>query len=658
MTSSRNRRTPGATPSGRRRCFRAAVLCLLASFWTSHPARASIVSPEEQKCYNDSRSTTPRAVVRREARAVLAQQPASFMAEYVLGLLEVSDGNYPDGLRHLQRARHLAGAYAPRVPEDAAELAGWKARITLAAADALDNADRLPEAVQAWDDASGLYRDIGGMPDRLVRRTTALLKLGRTDEARHLADLRAQEVGLSDPEQLALRVAMARIDFALEPDGARAYEAFRAMLQDNPASSGLALPYGDIAYHAKRQGNYEQARTALARSAAIVNPASAAHPYRALAEMDIAAANWTGSRANIRNAWNWLQSKEANVRYELLADTRLVAAQFYLAIGYPERAEKLALPYVFHPIRSGFSTRPLEQWEAGINLLCWSASRQIRVLEAAAVSGQPWYKRVWVAVRHMPRRWREGIQARRIRSLLVSQVRRQMPMRDVLALVDAPHWLWGDMAAVLGPRQFDRLVSAYPLQGAQQKHFLSALRAQSALSGENWKQATEWAEQALADLPSGEVLLRARMTTVMAEAMHRLGREKDSAHWFAKAQAADRAVALNLLVRLPLFEVPTELAHSPLIRTSPSGPRMTLERTADRLSFHIAWNGGDEPPPLDFSTALMPSAPDASSLLHRLLFSPLGLLDETDYAPLEGQAVSGPSERPDRMDRMLRNASR
>ena len=602
------------------------------------------ISPEEEKLWGDAQGATPRAVIRREARAMLEKSPESFVAAYVLGRLESDDGQFPDAIRELKRARHLSDLGTASSPEEQTELAQWRARIALSLADAFDNADRLPEALRAWDDAESLHTEVGGMPDRTLRRIDALLKLGHIDAAQNVLDVRLKAPDLKDSERMALRVAGARILFAREPDGARAYEAFEAIARDARGVSSFIFPFGDLAFHARRQGHTDRALAALAEGAGIQHATSAAHPFRGMAEIHLAAGNWAAAKSDIRNAWNALQTKRADIRHELLADTHLCAAYFYLAAGYPERAERLARPYVALPIRSGFSSRPLEQWQAGVNLLCWSASRHIRTLERASAHERPWPERIRLFGHHAVRRWNEMILARRIRGLVISQAHRNRPIRDAFAVVDAPLWLWGDLAAVLGPRRFNELFVDYPLRGAPQRYYASAMEIESAFAAHDWKTVADRGPAALEEVPPDEALLRGRLGLMIGESERRLGREQASLVWFRRSYEGDRSAPVRTGIKLPAAQVPPELTGSPLLETMPSGPRIAVERTDNRCSLRLIWAQDSEIrfPPLEASPDTKPAL--VAHRLHRLLFSPVGLLSESDYAALEGNAVSGRPE--------------
>ncbi|HMP75067.1 MAG TPA: hypothetical protein PKE12_02110 [Kiritimatiellia bacterium] len=612
------------------------------------------VSPEEEKLWSAAQGATPPSVIRREARAILEKTPDSFVATYVLGRLESDDGQFPDAIRELKRAQRLATSRLALSRDEKPELTPWQARIALSLADAYDDADRLPEALRAWEEAEALHAETGGMPDRTLRRINALLKLGHIDAARLVANARLKVPELKDNERLALRVADARILFAEEPDGARAYEAFESIAREARGVTSFLFPFGDLAFHARRQGQTDRALAALAESAGIQHATSAAHPFRGMAEIHLAAGNWAAAKSNIRQAWNALQTKRAAIRYELFADTRLCAAYFYLASGYPERAERLVRPYVELPIRSGFSSRPAEQWQAGVNLLCWSASRQIRTLERSSARHQRWYERLTLLGHHLHRRWNEAVMARRIRSLIIAQLRSERPLRDVFELVDAPVWLWGDLATVLGPRQFRKLLAAYPLQGEQHRFFSRAMTVEAASAARDWMAVLQNGEAAIEALPPSEVLLRARMAQVVAEAEYRRGNAGAGMAWLERAHLLDRSAPLKCRSRLLLAEVPDELRGSPLIQVSPAGAALLVEEDGGERNLRMIWPSGRESRFQPLQDAPGNSAARRAYQLHRMLFSSTGLLEESDYAALEGNAMAGSIEKEDRMDRMLR----
>ncbi len=632
-------------------CALVAMLCLCPG---ASLAFSLQVTDAELKCHDELCASVPRPEVKKHALAIQAKAKDSFVAEYILGSLEVGDANWPDAIRHLKAARAMVErVQGHEAPDKPGELP-WLPLILNALAEALDGMDRNKEAQTMWAEIEALHLKTGIIPDFGSRRIQSLLKLGRISEARQLADSRLSERGLLEPEAIARRTDMARVQFALEPEGSKVYELFKGIVRDAENIRRATVPRADLGFHARRQGDYRVAMDIIRQSASFPNPFSPSHPYWTLSDMDIAACRWDDARVDIRHAWDWLQCKKRNVRHELLADTRIRVAQFYLATGYPDRAEMLARQYVDQPIRSGFSSRPIEQWEAGVNLLCWAASRQVRQIETAAAISRPWYERIWVRFCHVSRLWREAVMARRVRTLVVGQIFSGNPLRDAVVLVDVPVWMWGDLCQVLGSDRFSSLLESYPLMGAQKRLFLGALQAEASFAAGRWADASIAGEKALPDLPEEERLLRARIFGIIGESLRRQGDFRGAVAWFGKAYRANPAIFLMTGIKIPVVNVPTQLAGSDFLQRVDGGFGITINQSSDDWTF--AFGPLDSAPLVSGKISIL-SVADLKSMpfrLHRVICSPIGLLKDGDYASLEGQAVAGPVEKAGRFDKMIK----
>ena len=140
------------------------------------------------------------------------------------------------------------------------------------------------------------------------------------------------------------------------------------------------------------------------------------------------------------------------------------------------------------------------------------------------------------------------------------------------------------------------------------------------------------------------------------EAFRKESRASESAPWFGKAYRLNPAVFCIAGVRLPLSSVPQAVVTSPFVRKGNGGLSMTVNEATDQVSYTL--DARDKGPGLSNRLPLLSDADRRGRLLnlHRLLFSPLGLLKESDNAALEGQAVAGPAEERDRMDKMIRRS--
>lgn len=626
-----------------------ALLAILG--FCSHILSASAlsVSDAELQCQKALCTSAPRSDVKRRALEVQARVAGSFVAQYVLGSLEMGDANWPDAIRHLKAARVLVeSAPGHESPDKPGELP-WRPMILNALADALDAMDRNAEAEEIWQVLARLDPDNRMVDDFGSRRLRCLVKLGRLQDAHRMAGARLTQLGLTDIEKIQRRIDATTVQFAGDFDDSTACSAFKGIVRDATALPGAVVPRNDLAFHACRQGDYALARQMYKESAGLQNPASPSHPHWSLSDMDIAACNWNDASADIRTSWNWIQAKKASVRFELLADTRVRAAQYYLSVGYPERAEALALPYVTHPIRSGFSSRPVEQWEAGVNLLALSASRQVRSMENASTSVLPIHRRVWARLAHLPRLWREAVLARRIRTLIAGQTVRAIPLRDAFALVDAPPWLWDELVRVLGWRSFSSLFDRYPLTGVQHEMFTAAVQTDTDFAAHRWQDVVVHGRQALIALPRDEALLKSRITLLVAEALHRQGKEAEAREDYTTTYVANPAVFLLVGIPLPLSltDAGSErlLRSSPLVRHTVGG--LTVAFVDDAAGFNCVIGSADKRVSVRRALGLGADAP-ADRLAYRTLrslLSPLALMSDAQFAALEGQAVVGPVEK-------------
>lgn len=613
--------------------------------------------PEELRLYESSiKQSVPAHQIREQARQLLKQSPASYVAAYVYGKSELDDGNYPQALWGLGLAQKTIEKHPDYLGASHGTNIQWHAEVLRQLAAAYFNMDRNVDAVRIGDLGISLYpgrTDI--FPDNY--RIDSLLKLGRVNEAKGLADTRLAEAGLYPEEKAMRRIETVKILFALEPDGRRAYDECKALCIEMPALKQKP-PYNDLAFHARRQGMYREAFDALTASTKFQNADSPSHPHRVLSEMAVAQGDWAQAEGNIRQMWNWLYGKKIDKRFELEGDTRLAAAGYYLATGQPERAERLIIKYVDHPIRAGFSSRPIEEWEAGVNLMCVSASRQIRALEVAAVSCSTWHRRLYVHVRHVSRVWHEQIMARRIRGLITERMRKGPPIRDALVLVNGPAWLWGDVVRILGPSRTRALMRRYPMMGEQKRMFEEALMAECAFVSRQWQDTICYGKKALEALPMEETILRARISALVGEALRHDGGVDESMSYFAQAFRSDRAVVLMTDIRLPVAGQDPLVAKSPLIRTVPEGIKIATQVSDDTLTCTIDLQDGQPNMTAKATVGSHKERPVMIYLAQKLLFSTIGIPTEALTATVDGQALSGKEEAPDRMDAMIQTMKR
>ena len=618
-----------------------------------------LANPQERHLYTQVNETDlASANLLQEASRLLAEQPNSFVAHYVMGSLRFRNGRYPEAIRSFQTARRLAESCPGFDAPPNGEEPPWHAVILSSLANAYDKMERLPEAVSVWEETRRRgyvekYSQRKDVNEPGSSEIAAFLKLGKVAQAKALAEERSNQRGLTGAEKAGRDFDRASVLFAEEPDGRRAYELFSETAKRVTATSEGFIPYDTLAFHALRQGHPAEAVQWLEESTRHPNPKSGRHPWRLLAEIRTASAQWDKARQSLCESWESLAAKRQDVRYELLADTRKTLAEFYLAVGYPDRSEQLLLPYIEHPIRAGMSSRPVEQWQAGVDLAALVSSRQLRSLELENVAGEGLAARLVTHLKQVLRRYDESMLERRIRALVAKQLIKGRSLRDVLEVVDAPVWLWGDIITVLGPREVDALRRQYPLQGVQASIFTAALQAEIAFADGRWTAVLQSGEEALKALPPEQATWALRIQVLLGEAGRQSGDLQATTRWWVEPLRSYRSVFRHLGIVLPVVAERTfrgssqdnlqVLESSPRFAQDANAPwRLTGVRDGALALTRIADGNAN---PLVIVSVEMPIKRQAAGMLLRAFFASCGELKESDIDGLEGRALQGPRRR-------------
>jgi tetratricopeptide (TPR) repeat protein len=297
--------------------------------------------------------------------------------------------------------------------------------------------------------------------------------------------------------------------------------------------SDLLSPLG---YYALRNGDFRAARQAFEECSEHINAQTTYHPYRSLAEMELAAGHWQDANRMMEKCWKWQKTKRAGIRQELEKETLLTVANGYLARGYPEDAWRVVRPLLEDGVRGGFRSSRPEKIEAGI---CLTAIAALRMKTASLIE-----KTTNLAMREL-------LEAR-LRSCIARHLagnQRKMSYED---LVDCPEWLWGEVLRCLGPGVAERLISDYPPTGRLAAAKLAANRLEIARLRGEWSRVLEMAPKALDGLPPDCALLRARILSARAEALWSLGQHKESLESWEVAMSEAPAMVPVLGARLPI----------------------------------------------------------------------------------------------------------
>ena len=637
------------------------------------------VTPEEWQAYGqlpEGSSFFDPSEVRKRAAEILSVKPESFVAQLLLGRLEYEHGNYPRSIYHLKQARErLEGLPAYEHLPQSGEEPHWHALVLYRMAISDMALDRLPEQLDALDAYAKQHYERFEIRNNILRpaafyRLSALVKLGRIDEAHALAEEALQRPGLSVEEKLAAREDLTLVERFRQKDSGKIYALYHKLLQEvdelgqTPGSSLL----GALAYFSQLEGKYDEAAQALKRSARELKSRSSSHPYFGLAQLLLLQADWQAAREALRQCWQWLPGKRSYLRQELSKENRLAVAEFYLASGDVESAWRISSMLVNNPVRSGFRWRFSEQWEAASVLTALSALRQARLLRKERTIMMSWTVKLKNALSELDDLLYEQILKRKFRALVLERLKRPLPPLNALEAIDTPGWLFGEMVRLLGTGPSRQLLEAYPLTGRQHIMFFDAVNAEIAYQERDWENTLTFCWRAVVSLPRTERLWRARILAIQANVLRKLDKIEQAVVLMVQAYRINPAVFRHLDMQVPVSFLTDQsetrrriidaLGHSSLLIEHHKGLRISIEETADGglsasvlspnnsvLKNILIFIRGSETPEIFQERAV--------HSIRQQLFVAGPLLEQADYDALEGRAIKGPSEENERLQRMM-----
>jgi tetratricopeptide (TPR) repeat protein len=600
---------------------------------------------------------------------LLAEKPDSFVAALLRGRLKYEQGNYPAALYHLKRARELVESLPGfQHPPQAAESPHWHALVLYRLALTYMAMDRLKDELAVLETYAQYGYERFERRNGLLRPASfyhirVLLKLGQTEKAYRLARAVAQQPRLTEEERQAAQKDLTLVEEFRSRDTAYEYTQYATLAEEvqqagNTPSGSL---WNTLAYFALLDGRYQATRQALERSTRELRSRSSSHPYNGLAKLFVLQADWPSARQALRQSWQWLEGKRSYVRQELTKETQLALAVYYLATGYPDSAWRICSILLNNPVRSGFRWRFSEQWEAGFTLVAIAALRQQSELDAEQAAAEGWLSRSLAELRRLNAWARAGWLQRKFRALLARRLARPLPVISALECVEAPSWLFGELAQALGGHGVRQLLRVYPLTDTHQRLFADALDTELAYLAGDWQAVIRAAGQASTTLPEAERLWRARIAVMHAHALRQTGRPRQAISLFAEAYRINPAVFRHLNVRLPVSIQTEDAAFTDVVknlavrspRLQPDGSGLVLRLTTNRT--------GIECKLLDKNILIVQAASEteaqfrsrAANELRRRLFSAGKWLEQADYDALEGRALRGPQEDNEAVKRVL-----
>jgi hypothetical protein len=598
---------------------------------------------DEEQAFAEARNG--RHIRARElAESLLERDPESHVGHFVLALVHhYGEANHARALFHANRALGLFEGRFGDQPQAPAPWI-WHARLLREIAFIHSDLEHYEEQLAYMARYSELYE-----PDFIAERAWPLMKLRRFDDARQAADLGRQS---GDPrqEEIALN-ALCAIEFEAG-DATASYAACEAAMNLEGADPARqeAVDFTNYAEAARSMFRLDEAERAL-RLATEARVSWYGNPWVEMAELYLRQGRIPAALSALEEVPRYRARRPPHVQNGDRNEGRRALASFFLVAGRAEDALRVTGEGLAAPDRRAHQSRDPAQDRALLALLDRAGHRlraERRVEDALGEGWWPWLRARVAALSDRWAAWTSGRQSARQladASRLVGTFQVGTHRSAVM-----PPWLVGDLVGALGAGVVLRSVAEARAEDDRPAAdaYYDAFEADATLDGDA-RRARQLAESALAGLPRGEELLRARLLALVAEASRRLDEQGRATSAYDAAFQGDPGVFRRYGWRVPVRfaytgslggRVAGLLRSSPRLTPSSWGLQVRAEVEADRgevclLNAEGSVLGcGEATPEGDEGVdAFLARVCDA---FHEVVFAPRVNLSQTDANGLDG----------------------
>jgi tetratricopeptide (TPR) repeat protein len=522
---------------------------------------------------------------REEADHVIKSHPESFIAHYILGMVErQAEGNFPRSVFELEKARAAYERKHGKKP--APETARWYQRILLALADSHGDLDHYEKQITLLKEYDALFD-----PDLTTFRAWPLMKMRRFEEARRIARV---GIATNEPNQVSYGLnALCAIEFEAG-NLVASYTACEKALEYGRAAPGgpTSVDLTNFAEASRSMFKLDEAER-ISLEATQAETSWYGNPWIDLADLYTRGARFAEALGALKREPAYRQEKPPHVRDADRNEARRSLAAFYVVVGFAEEALRITEKAIVSPDRRAHQSRDPAQDVLLTALVDRAARRLLAEQYEEEAAGKPFYARPWLLAKAQVQRFQAWLSGRQAAKLLAEKGRLlgsfKIGSKEAAVM---PPWLVGDVVEVVGAaiaglamdearRTDDRPASA-PYYGA----FL----AEAAHGRGNFDEALRGAAAAADKLGAGEELLRARLHAIAALSAWELGKRDVARGHFAAALEKDPGVfrrfgvALPVTIQVASSEIAGDVADV-LLRT----PRFREE--AGGLELRIAGDG-------------------------------------------------------------------
>jgi len=613
------------------------------------------VAPEEQALLSLLDKDHKPLEAREAARDYLVGHPDSFVALLVIGVVSLEeDADLPRAYFYLSRAKKLLEAHWPVWDESSPwRLYGrtlWALRATC------QRMERYEEALALMVRSDEVFD-----PDRPAEHAWALMKLGRTDEAR-----RAIAAGLVSPVEDEQSMALNSLG-ALESESdhpEKAIEAFGRLYDLQKRLGKWECTFvRNLAEAYESVQNYPEAERYYLESARYFDPASESNPWQDLAGFYLDEGRLAEAADALKKMQAWTFRSKPVIGLDSWNNRQTLAACLLLRLGYTEEALALARRAADRPDRHGYGSAQGEQWEASSLLFLRAVllDRAARLEEE--VSWSPWRVRpgltaAWVGDRLEA--WSAGRRGARIlmsRGWLTDSVRGSGP-RTAIAFPAGEVYLCDTVGAGVAEAEIRRLLARTGPAADRERPLLELLLGQCLLEGGDPRGALEALAVAETTLPRERGSFHDWLVALRARAHRSLGDPAATLADLTLLMERDPGLVRREGLALPVVleaqggrraaDAAERLARSPRLAPGGGGFRLTVTQTPTGALEGIL----EGPDGAALARVRAPADKDDEAtvagfcrLFHRKAFAPRVDLSQADINSLEGSTLAGDSAR-------------
>lgn len=504
-------------------------------------------SPEELDAFFSL--VSQRFIHARElASKILAKNPGSFIAHYVMGEVEHdAEANFPRAVYHLEQARALFERKYGPTPGDEAPWR-WHSRIILSLSFAYGEIEQHEKKLGLLARYNELYD-----PDRLADRAWPLMKLRKFDEARAAAE---EGMSTADPRQREVALnSLCAIEFEAGNDD-KSYEACKRAM-DNARSLGTELDPADLMNFAEASRSVFKLDEAerIDREAADSSNAWYGNPWSELTELYVREGRLGEALSALREIPRYRAQRPPHVRESDRNENRRALSAFFVVLGRADDALRVTQKALVAPDRRGHNSRDKAQDLSVVALLDSTAHRlkAERTLEKAA--SEPLPSRLKARALALSEGFQAWTSARRAVRAVADGERLSGSFQIGTARAAVmPPWLAGELVHALGAGTARAAIAKARSEDlrTQARAYYDSFEGEAAYLAGDARDAERLLAAAAGGLPEAEALLRARVLAVLAMLRYERGDLTSALRDYERTLQIDPSAFRRLGLRLPV----------------------------------------------------------------------------------------------------------